>query len=38
MLLNMGMGNLGHEREGFLYLRTGFESPLVAPVHGDPRS
>ena len=38
MLLNMGVRDLSRECGGFLYVRVGFESPLVTPVHGDPRS
>jgi len=31
----MGLNRRG---EGFLYLSIGFESQLVTPAHGDPRS
>ena len=38
MLLNIRVVSPSHECEGFLYLRTGFESPPITPVHGDPWS
>ena len=38
MLLNIEIMGLSYECGGCLYLRIGFESLLIALVHGDPWS